>query len=595
MPAGVLFTDKPLRLGVVAALATLTVLPTEAILLPPKPLALSSTWDCQAGPNSDWVCRTNQTTDYNQPLERVSSQTTQTESYSKPSSSSYPADPLEYSVQPRERQFEPRTEPEPYQPVSEVNSELESLEQLLNAPHGSFALQWLAAHTTEPLKELQQTYPVLGSATIVQYRRKNKLWYVLLDGPFDSRKDANQALNQAPRSLLANRLYPWTRSIASIQKLDLIRPDELIQPSGLEEQRLAKEYDYPSSTQGNSEHLFASIAPAYPKVEPSYREEPEQDSRHYTSKPAYEERRYDESRYSESRYDEPRYEEPVFSEHRYEEMDQNYAYQEQAYTRKERPESRYRKSYRDSRHSTYSHQERSGRYRFKERDRSRKPDHQSRPEVARRSILEAPNGSYTIQWLASTRKEALERTQRRFSNLRNAQIVHYRKRNKDWYVLVSEVYLSKTLAQNALNQPAFARISTRLYPRVRAVSTLKKLIAGKIQKPQPQTISARKADPLDTILKSPENSYTIQWFAANRPEAIEKMKQRFPELKSATTAHYRKNDKDWYVLLQGQFNSSRDALSTIKSPQLKDAVRILHPWTRPVKSLKNLDIQGTRG
>lgn len=69
MSARVLFMEKNIRLGVVATLATLTAFSADALLLPPKPLTLSSSWDCRSDQNSDWLCRSSQTDRYEQSLE----------------------------------------------------------------------------------------------------------------------------------------------------------------------------------------------------------------------------------------------------------------------------------------------------------------------------------------------------------------------------------------------------------------------------------------------------------------------------------------------------------------------------------------------
>ena len=72
MSGRVSFRCKPLSLSVVAAIAALSAMPVEALLLPPKPLALSSSWDCRSTANNDWLCRSSQHSDYNLPLEHIS-------------------------------------------------------------------------------------------------------------------------------------------------------------------------------------------------------------------------------------------------------------------------------------------------------------------------------------------------------------------------------------------------------------------------------------------------------------------------------------------------------------------------------------------
>ena len=416
-----------------------------------------------------------------------------------------------------------------YQPASSPSAESIGLNRLLNSPHGSYVLQWQAAHSPQPLRNLQKQFPILKEATIVQYQRNNKFWYVLLDGPFKDRQTAMDALQSSPRAGMMNQLYPWTRSIASIQKLNLIRPQDITPNLAYEPEGMAQDNNYSNPDVQNTDAMFASISPAYPNMDqlaqyPSIYDEPAQPQRGYQSEP----------------------------DHRYKKSKARSAYQERN----------------NRQQTTYSN-------RLSSRQKQ--------------SILEdsAP-GSYTIQWLASHKKATLVRVQKRYAYLGDTEILQYRKRGKKWYVLISKAYDSQSLAKRALEQPTFARMSTRLYPRVRSVESLRQLTKT------PKTSVKRQLaenTSVKSILNAPKDGYTIQWFAANKPEAIQKMKQRFPELASAVTVHYRRNKKDWYVLLQGQFGSSSEALDHIKSPVVKDAAQVLYPWTRPVNSLKKLSIQ----
>ena len=566
MPGRVLFTCKPLSLSVVAALVPLSAPVAEALLLPPKPLALSSSWDCKSNANNDWLCRKDATSEYSQPLEEVARQREDEPAQVRENYQSTPA----YPQPPRARQYQespvtrlPLEQFSPIshrQPVSVAEAESQSLNRLLNAQHGSYVLQWLAAHTPKPLRELQSYYPVLQEAAIVQYRRNGKEWYVLLDGPFKDRNSANEALQAAPRSGMINKLYPWTRSVASIQKLDLIRPD--ITDPIPEQPVLADQYSMPIGSPQPTETMFASIAPAYPSMEQT----------------------------------------PDYS---YEYPDYNTVPQPQPHDYNINPSQQ---------QTQYHHQQQTeplrGYQRNTERQSSRRYQREQEREKEPENILEAPPGSYTIQWLASSKRETLERVKQRFPYLEDAQVIQYRKRGRVWYVLASPAYDNLAMAKRALEQPAYARIATRLYPRVRPVDKLRQLAAQSKPAPQDQRITAsqqrsRLSRQLSastalpdrsrptSLLQNSDGSYTIQWFAANKPESIKKMKQRFPELASAVTVHYRRNQKDWYVLLQGQFNSSSEALSIIKSPVMQDAVRVLHPWTRPMTSLKKLGIQET--
>ena len=651
------FTDKPLRLGVVAFLATLTALSAEAVLLPPKPLAMSSAWDCKSGPNSDWLCRKNQHSDYRESLEVTRVLTPQNYQPSLQHQEQQPAI--------RTRPVNVMPSPVEYQQPQPVQMDDTGLVQLLSAPHGSYVLQWLAANARESLQALQQRYPVLRDASIVHYRRNNRDWYVLLDGPFSDRQAASAALNSPRRSSLASRLYPWIRTVASIQKLDLIRPDTIDQlpwqqqqqqvaerappipissqpvwqnsqrqyysetyPGQVSRQRAARrpqaqgyydqepayqrytdravtEYDYSSAgdyrhsmpvQRGNNNALFASISPAYPQVD-GY-QQPNSRQRSYDS-------RYDRRSETDRQAGYNRYSQPETVEH-YDQMsrsgsrserlpDRSSGYSRDNYRTKQndypQSDTATTRDYNTAAYNAPARERGYARYRetapfMEERDYGYESGYE---RAWRGNILDASDGSYTIEWLSGPRRSTLERTKRRYPALADSQIIHYRKHDRDWYVLVSNIFPGQAQALRGLHQMDMGRMGTRLSPWIRSVDGLRKMVSAGERRVR--SSRSRQADPMQSIISAPGNSYTIQWFAANQPEAIKKMQQRFPELASAITVHFRRNQKDWYVLLQGQYSDSREALSALKSPLLKDAARVLHPWTRPLNSLKNVQIQ----
>ena len=608
-----LFKDKPLRLGVVAALATIAALPADALVLPSKPLALSSSWDCRAGKNSDWLCRSTASNDYDQTLERatysrqnIERQNPERRSserrYSERNDSAYkeperriaeyqnPASRYraQREQQPEYQAYQPqrtapkryREQPRSYNPAYEEparyashdqETEQTNVQSLLSARDGSYVIQWLAAHDQQSLKDLQRRFPFLEQSTLVSYRRNNKVWYVLLDGPFGSRESAMAALSSPPRLMMTDKLYPWTRSLTSIQKLDLIMPHEIEPVPSYDQPTVADRYEYQQPARQPNRRLFASITPAYPQIEPTY------ESRDYNPDPyAPVEDQYR----SRNRGYEPEYQE----------VDQNFNNPRRSYSEYREPND-VRRARSQARRYYQEDPPKPKRRSYRRYEEPKAPAEKPKAEFEGQpqDIMSAPDGSYTIQWLTSPRRETLERTKRRYSQLSNAEIVQYRKGSRKWYLLVSELYFSRSEASEALNEPWLARISSRLYPRVRSVNSLRVLTSNSSRTVAKQH-SVQASSPLNEIIKSPDGTYTIQWFAANSPTAVEKMKQRFPELRTAITAYYRKNQKDWYVLIQGQYNSSRDAISAIKSPQLQNAVRVLHPWTRPVKSLKKLKI-----
>ena len=594
------FKDK-LRLCVVAALTSGTVTVAEAVLLPPKPLKLSTSWNCQSGADNEWLCKS-RTTQY---------------SYSKASSA--PSRKPERKPEPQMKMaalpvFRPEPEIMPERevpaglPTSDA-SESAVLIELLNSPGNHYVLQWLAANKRAPLEELKRRYPVLQQATIAQYQRSGRDWYVLLDGPYNNRGAAMAALESPPRAQMARELYPWTRSVASILKLDLNRPEPMrgqLAGSGK------------NHWQDNPDVLNYEIPAAQPaislidynEVATSGYQQPYQ-----LSQPSEQVLAYGQE-FEESR-------------------DQNYlnGISPQA-------ASEMYASISPAYHSTIEAPQQPEEVRYFEfpedkevflakNRKPEKPVEQTYNWSESDNVLSANPRSYTIEWISSSRKASVERAQRRYKELRDTQILYYQKYNRDRYVLVSKIFGNRHDAVEALSRPSLTKISSRFAPKVKKIGDLQQLtrdfrqiaqqtveaksyarrqspvrgyqpasrkpeIKTPAKKPQRYTRVALKQEapeqPENVIYNAPRNSYTIQWFAANRPEAVEKMKQRFPELASAQTVHFRKNSKDWYVLVQGQYRNSREAIAAIQSPELKQAMLVLHPWTRPVNSFRKLNI-----
>ena len=624
-----LFKEEQLRLYVVAALTSGTVTVAEAVLLPPKPLSLSASWNCQTGVDNDWLCRSPSRTSF-----------TRTHRTPTPVPERIP-DPVRQTValpvyRPESSEIFPVREVPAGLPSSDV-SESAVLMELLNSPENYYVLQWQAANQRGPLENLKKRYPVLQHATIAQYQRTGKHWYVLLDGPFANRGEAMAALESPPRSHMARELYPWTRSIASIQRLDLRRPDS---PSS---GQLAREYDQ----QGyNSNTLAYEIPASLP--EPGY------GSYNSTVIPAYE---------SYQNSSQASIQPQVYGQRLPEQQLADYS---QSLIPQEVPAmyASISEAYSSTIPEQHPQQEARGNYyefprdkeKFLQKEQQDYNQQKAEPEPYRWSesdnVLKASPHSYTIVWMTSSRKPSLERAQRRYKEFQDTQILYYRQFNRDRFVLVSKIFGNRNAAVTALSRPSLANLSSRFAPKVQKIGDLKQLTerfhqqiprtaqtsqlhlrqspvrryqqparnvrpeaaTGKVQRysrvasrvKPPQTAIAQKSysrpssdhssnrakylSQKNSKAVAVHNGYTIQWFAANNPGAIEKMKKRFPELASARTVHYRKNQKDWYVLVQGKYRNSQEAIAAIKSPELKQAMLVLHPWTRPVNSLKNLGI-----
>ncbi len=618
MPGRLLFKEKQLRLCVVAALTSIAAPVAESLVLPPKPLTSNVSWNCQSGINNDWLCN------------GISKQVYKPES-APPSAPQYAGNSRKN--QPDERQLYA----ESYDSLSIEARNTESLATILDAPKDHYVLQWMAAKERGPLEALKQRYPVLKDATIAEYKRSGKVWYVLLDGPYPSHIAAMAELDSPPRSHMARELYPWTRSLASLHKMDIVRPkypvERLVennQPEYLPELSMHDSnnapvnYDISFKSQSTDKNTvpygseFGGVAYSGLSSDQNYRILPEQanpQEMYVSITPAYRSR-----------------------------IPQQYPPENVDYNIQGKPVALARE--------------------YREQRDYEEPE----PSLPSMNVLTANPKSYTIEWMNASRKASLERARLRYSELKNTQIIRYQKNSRNRYALVSMLFVNRSEALDALLTPSLSRVSSRFSPKVRQIAYLQSLVgttpqathewansgrepsidkrqwisqddpgektyivhrenfdqqpvkarsmpSNEVDTPaihQPAVVHAipdrdqplrvnpgyqpdnnyyeheqhNKHGPVNALLNSPEDSYTIQWFAASNRQTIDKLKQRFPELASAVTVHVQRNQKDWYILVQGQYRNSQEAIRALKSPAMKNIALILHPWTRPLESLK---------
>ena len=596
---GPLFKEEQLRLCVVAALFSGTSIVAEALLLPPKPLKSSASWDCRTGHSNDWLCQNSSPVSYS-----ASRQIPQPEPKPAPETSRQMALPVF-----RPEPALPEREVPAGLPVSDA-SEAALLMELLNSPDNHYVLQWLAANDRTPLEQLKQRYPVLQDATIAHYKRSGKDWYVLLDGPYSNRIAAMAALESSPRAQMSRELYPWTRSLASIQRLDLIRPNQ-------NNEQLAKQY-----TSDSSSYKGREIPAAQPSIANFVY--PEKSVQSYDIiQPAIQQALPSEQTMAYGQeFENNYYSYPsAISDQPPQEM---YASIEPAYRSRVREQTTGEVDYNQPIQKPVAQQD----YNDYEPSEEAVTGETVTGYLPSEDVLNAKPDNYTIEWMSSNHRAALERAQRRYEEFRDTQILQYQRYNRNRYVLVSKIFGNRRDAVGALSRPSLSRVSARLTPRIRQIGYLQKLVdhsprgyrrTAEIQRAQSQQPVPRYRQPVrrtapvksqpvkGTILRyaksptpdahpdqlafaTPGKGYTIQWFAANNAESVEKMKRRFPELAKAETVHFRRNNRDWYVLLQGRYRNSHEAVTAIKNPALKQAMLVLHPWTRPVNSLKKLQI-----
>ncbi|MGB0360190.1 MAG: SPOR domain-containing protein, partial [Endozoicomonas sp.] len=406
------------------------------------------------------------------------------------------------------------------QPVfSEVDDNTRYSNSLLTLSGDQYVLQWMAAKERGQLEALKQRYPVLKNALIAQYKRSGHIWFVLIDGPFKNRADAMAELGTPPRSAMASELYPWARSLASIQRLNPVISD----PS----YRVANnDYHNPvDALASGSTPLLVTTDQNVPyfnqpymgpnsynaKVYPSqrvrvatkrqgYSDRPttnqQQNNKHHTTLPygtEFEENTslinqndksiiiYQESPTVSGTYNNTA---SVYDNNYTEQQfDQNIDYNQQ------------NGGQRPHKHVVPA--------------KSAKPFKTTAPITQRQystNVLTANPKSYTIQWMSSSRKASLKRAQLRYGELQNTQIIRYTRKNRQRYLLVSMLFVNRSDAMHALLKPSLARVSTRFSPKIRQVSDVQTLVSN-----TSQSHHARVGSALEPEL------YKRQWLGTDDP------------------------------------------------------------------------------
>ncbi len=316
-----------------------------------------------------------------------------------------------------------------------------TLEQMVNAPAQSVSIQWLSTTQPSHILKLQRRYPTLKEATVVRFLSKGKIWYLLLTGIHKNTHSAMTLLRSPEYKNMARRLNPWTRPLASLKSLKLLKP------------------------------------------------------KRHTTKP------------------------------------------------------------------------------------------QSRNTLNNPASL--PQGQYTIQWMQSEDPGILVDLKKRYPQLNDAEVVMVTRNKKVQYLLIQGRYTNNTGVEKALGAPRYATLAYHLNPKPRPMASLKHKVP-EVKQPLVTQVSVPMDKHTNKILQSPEGTFTIQWLAAHKPKMLESLKHKYPALRSAETIHFRRNEKDWYVLIQGQFNSYRSALQALQQPELQELASKLKPWTRSVSGLRDV-------
>ena len=209
------------------------------------------------------------------------------------------------------------------------------------------------------------------------------------------------------------------------------------------------------------------------------------------------------------------------------------------------------------------------------------------PPLGQRDNYSLPQGAYTIQWMKAGSPDVLRDIRGRFPQLTNAEIVMLSRKSNMQYVLIQGRYSDNQSVRQALNNPQLSNLAKHLQAKPRPMASLKNG-TQLVNKPVFTHVSLPIDRQISNILMAPEGSYTIQWLAANKPRMLNQLKMRYPELDNAELVHFRRNEKDWYVLVQGQYASSYEAKQALERPELQQLARQLRPWARSVSGLRQV-------
>ena len=86
------------------------------------------------------------------------------------------------------------------------------------------------------------------------------------------------------------------------------------------------------------------------------------------------------------------------------------------------------------------------------------------------------------------------------------------------------------------------------------------------------------------LLSMPNDRYTLQLFGARKIETAEKIIAENKLDSNAKIFHSTFKDKDWFVLVYGDFKSPSEAMAAVTN--LPSAVQKLRPWVKPIAAVK---------
>ena len=98
--------------------------------------------------------------------------------------------------------------------------------------------------------------------------------------------------------------------------------------------------------------------------------------------------------------------------------------------------------------------------------------------------------------------------------------------------------------------------------------------------PQTSNLTAREK----WLLSLDKEKYTLQMLGAREEASVQKHLARYPSLKEIAYHRTRHKDKDWYVVVYGQFASKEQA--KIELTKLPASLQASKPWARPIANVQ---------
>ena len=333
-----------------------------------------------------------------------------------------------------------------------------SVRELLMSPPGSFSIQWFATTQSSQLERLKRHFPLLQKTTTVRFNHGGQIWHALMSGVFPDRASAMASLQNSQWRTLAARLKPWARILDDLQVVNL--PDEWAGAMAEHSEQSASAGLIRASDTGRQAQSAPSALPQGEYTLQWFAAD--------SPDPLWALRtRYPYLRNSEvvmipagmedTRYllIQGRFADGVMAMRSVHMMPSDSPVVQ--LNPQPRPMASLKKAVRLDDKPLYAGLQ---------------------EEMSYAGGQDEADGAYTIQWIGAHNPAVLHQLQARYAALQSAEMVHFRDKGLDWYLLVQGRYASAQQAEEALAQPELARLVSHLRPWPRSIDGLEELTGG---------------------------------------------------------------------------------------------------------------------